>query len=179
MERELWRLLPYILGGMFLLGVLSFLLALHQLRVRRRGAYWLLRRRAGERGGRLFLLSVGLIVSSVALTIVTGLASLAFRNVTGAFNRGSDNLYGIVLPSENALTETYVAAVAALTATPATTIAPTDAPPSWTPLPNASGSPTFPPPEARMSTQMINPPSLLPSATLTVTAMRSAVGGTS
>ena len=62
MERELVRLLPYSYCGMFVLGVLLFLLALHQLRRRRTGAYWRMRRRAGERGGRLFLLSVALIV---------------------------------------------------------------------------------------------------------------------
>ena len=107
MEREFARILPYLLGGMFLLGVLTLLIALQQLRVRRTGAYWLLRRRAGERGGRLFLIAVGLIVSSLALTVVSGLAAVAIRNVNSLINRNSDDLYGIVLPSDSALTETW------------------------------------------------------------------------
>ena len=55
MEREIARLLPQILLGMFIVGVLLFLLSLQQLRRRRTGAYWRLRRRAAERGGKLFL----------------------------------------------------------------------------------------------------------------------------
>ncbi len=156
MEREFARILPYLLVGMFLLGVLTLLVALQQLRLRRTGAYWLLRRRAGERGGRLFLIAVGLIVSSLALTVVSGLAAVAFRNVNSLINRNSDDLYGIVLPSESALTGTWNAAMQALTATRAvqqtatlapevvvptelqpTTppIAPTLAAPSLTPIP--------------------------------------------
>lgn len=114
MERELLRLLPYVLVGTFVLGVLLFLLSLYLLRVRRTGSYWLLRRRAGDRGGRLFLISMGLMVGSVALSLVTGLGSLAFRNISEFLNRGSDNLYGIVLSPDVLLTAT---ANAALTAT--------------------------------------------------------------
>lgn len=133
MERELIRLLPYILGGIFLLGVLLFLYALYQLRLRRTGAYWRLRRRAGDRGGKLFVLSVGLMAVSVVLTLFTGLASVALKDVSEYLNRGPDDLYGIVLPPDSALTETYEAVVSVLTATrvqletltPATPVPPT------------------------------------------------------
>ena len=97
MEREIVRLLPYILIGMFVLGVLLFLLTQHQLRLRRTGAYWRLRRRAGERGGRLFLLSIGLMALSVVLALLSGLGILAYRNVSPAPTRGPDDLFGIIL----------------------------------------------------------------------------------
>ncbi len=157
MEREVARILPYLLIGMFVLGVLTLLIALQQLRVRRTGAYWLLRRRAGERGGRLFLIAVGLIVLSLVLTVVSGLAAVAVRNMNSLINRSSDDLYGIVLPSESALTETWNAAMQAFTATHAfqqtatltpevavpTALPPTNPPP--TPLPPASQAPSLTP----------------------------------
>ncbi len=117
MERELARILPYILVGMFVLGVLTLLIALQQLRVRRTGSYWLLRRRAGERGGRLFLIAVALIASSLVLTVISGLAAVALHNMNNLINRSPDDLYGIILPSESALTATASAAGSALTAT--------------------------------------------------------------
>jgi hypothetical protein len=116
MERELVRLLPYVLVGMFVLGVLLFLLSLYLLRLRRTGSYWLLRRRAGDRGGRLFLISMGLIIGSLSLSLVTGLGSLAFRNISEFLNRGSDNLYGIVLSPDALLTATSNAAITATAA---------------------------------------------------------------
>ncbi len=156
MEREIARLLPYILGGMFIAGLLLFLLALHQLRLRRTGAYWRLRRKAGERGGRLFLISAGLITSSLVLTVIIGLASLAFKNVSEFLNRGSDNLYGIVLPPDSALTATHDAVAQAFTATrmyvetlttstPAPTPTATPVPPTRTPRPSATATTTYTP----------------------------------
>lgn len=127
MERELVRLLPYVLVGTFVLGVLLFLLSLYLLRLRRTGSYWLLRRRAGDRGGRLFLVSMGLIIGSVLLSFITGLGSLAFRNLSEFLNRGSDNLYGIVLSPDALLTATSNAAITA-TAAHAETLTPQEAP---------------------------------------------------
>jgi hypothetical protein len=111
---------------MFVLGVLLFLLSLYLLRLRRTGSYWLLRRRAGDRGGRLFLISMGLIFGSVLLAFVPPLGSLAFRNLSEFLNRGSDNLYGIVLSPDMLLTATSNAALTA-TALQDQTLAP-DAP---------------------------------------------------
>ncbi|MCC6804951.1 MAG: hypothetical protein IT319_18865 [Anaerolineae bacterium] len=153
------RLLPYILGGIFVLGVLLFLYALHQLRLRRTGAYWRLRRRAGDRGGKLFVLSVFLMAASLVLTVFTGLASVALRDVSEYLNRGPDDLYGIVLPPDSALTETREAVVSALTATrvqletltPATPVPSTltDTPvlptPTRTPTPTQTDTPTVTP----------------------------------
>lgn len=166
MERELVRLLPYLLGGMFIMGVLLFLLSLHQLRVRRTGSYWLLRRRAGERGGRLFLLSVGLIVASVALTVITGLAAVALRDVRGLLLRRPDDLYGIVLPSETALTATREAVNQALTATEARRIELATAEGGRTP--EAIPSETATPAPSMMPTATAVPDSPTPPATATV-----------
>ncbi len=136
-ESEFLRLLPYLLGGMFASGVLLFLLSLHQIRRRRTGAYWRLRRRAGERGARLFLLSVGLMVGSVALTLVSGLVVLAIRPGSDGLIRGPDDLYGIVLPSEPEQTATRAAL---LTDEPRAqeTLTPSLLPPTETPLPRAT-----------------------------------------
>lgn len=145
MEREIARLLPYILVGMFVLGALLFLLAQHQLRLRRTGAYWRLRRRAGERGGRLFLLSFLLMSGSLVLALFSGLGWLAYRNINETPSRGPEDLYGIILSPTVPLDATRAAAATAevvvpLTPTPllVTTAAPdtpTPLPPTPTPLP--------------------------------------------
>ena len=177
MEREVARILPYLLIGMFVLGVLTLLIALQQLRVRRTGAYWLLRRRAGERGGRLFLIAVGLIVLSLVLTVVSGLAAVAVRNMNSLINRNSDDLYGIVLPSESALTETWNAAMQAFTAThayqqtmtltpqvaAATAVLPTNPPP--TPVPPASAAPSLTPTAIPPTVSPTDAPTITPSLT--------------
>ncbi len=134
MEHELVRLLPYVLIGLFALGLLTFLYSLYQLRLRRTGANWQVRRRAGTRGGRLFVLSVLMMAASIVLTLISGLGALAFKNVSALLNRGSDNLYGIVLPPSLGLTATRVAAAQAFTATyDATEQRPTVLPPTLTP----------------------------------------------
>lgn len=173
MEREVIRLLPYILGGMFALGVLLFLISLHQLRVRRTGAYWRLRRRAGDLGGKLFVVSIGLMTGAIALSAVTGLASLALRDVSDFLNRGPDDLYGIVLPPEAALTSTHEAVSAALTATrvrvetlvpPTASATNTPVPPTPTPvLPTATPTPTA----TATGTPTAVPPTLPPMLNLT------------
>jgi hypothetical protein len=162
MEREIARLLPSILLGMFILGVLLFLLALHQLRVRRTGAYWRLRRRAGDRGGRLFLLSVGLMSASVVLALLSGLAALAYRNVIPTATRGPGDLYGIILsPTPEGLT-------APETPEPPTTwepaAAPSPSPAPATPRPSATPAPTdtpaLPPTNTLAPTRTSPPPTL-------------------
>src|SRR5215212_7555331 len=119
MEREIARLLPYLLIGMFVLGLLTFLISLQQLRRRRTGAYWRLRRRAGDRGGKLFLLSIALMVGSVVLTVITGLGTLAYKNINRYLSRGPDDLYGIILSPDALMTATSEAiARLVITATP-------------------------------------------------------------
>jgi hypothetical protein len=167
MEREIARLLPSILLGMFILGVLLFLLALHQLRVRRTGAYWRLRRRAGDRGGRLFLLSVGLMAASVVLALLSGLAALAYRNVIPTATRGPGDLYGIILsPTPEGLTAPE---------TPEPTAAPT-AEPSGTPTamrePAAALSPSVVPPTSRPTNTAAPPPTNTAAPTNTVAFTR-------
>ncbi len=123
MERQLVRALPYIFGGTFALGVLLFLISLYLLRLRRTGSYWRMRRRAGERGGRLFLLSVAMMIGSAFGGLVLALATLAYRNANPFLDRGPDNLYGIVLPPDALLTSTYDAMT--LTAAAFTPVPPT------------------------------------------------------
>lgn len=108
MERELVQLLPYILGSMFALGVLLYLLAMQQLRKRRTGSYWRMRRQAGERGGRLFVLSVLTLVASVVLTVASVIV-LAVRPVSDGQIRGPEDLYGVNLQTPEALTATGAA----------------------------------------------------------------------
>ena len=159
MDQDFISLLPYILGGMFALGVLLFLLAMHQIRKRRTGSYWRVRRRAGERGGRLFLLSVGLMAGSLVLTLVSGLAVLAFRPANDGLIRGPDDLYGIVLPSDSQLTATYEAPLTAEAGRVLTLTIPV-IPDTDTPMPSPTY--TLPPPPTETP--------LLPSATHTLAA---------
>jgi len=168
MEHEIVRLLPQILIGMFIVGVLLLLLSLQQLRRRRTGAYWRLRRRAGERGGKLFLLSISLMAGSIVLGIVSGIAMLVYRNNNPSLSRGPDDLYGIVLSPEAIKTATSEAIAQVVTPTlipptlaPATPVPPTIAA-TFTPaptLPAVSATPTSSP-------TMTLRPTLVPSATV-------------
>lgn len=133
MEREFWRILPYLLGGMFGGGVLLFLLSMHQLRRRRTGSYWRARRQAGERGGRLFIVAVFLIALSLVSTLVGGIVFLVRQPPVGGVIRGPEDLYGIVLPTANAQTAVADAATEASTTLAGTTEVPTLAQPSATP----------------------------------------------
>jgi hypothetical protein len=168
MEREIVRLLPQILLGMFILGVLLFLLSLQQLRRRRTGAYWRLRRRAAERGGKLFLVSVGLISLSVVMGIVTVIGTLIYRSNNPSLSRGPDDLYGIVLSPEAILTATSEAIVQI--ATPTTFIADTPVPPTSVPptIAAATFTPTIPTPSATLTPTLA--PTFTPSPTFSATA---------
>ena len=95
------RLLPYILGGMFLLGVLLFLLSLHQLRLRRTGAYWRMRRtRRGARRAAVHLLSVGADGRIGGAGGDHRAGDAGVQEVSRFLNRGPDDLYGIILPPD-------------------------------------------------------------------------------
>lgn len=154
MEREFWRVIPYILGGAFGLGALLFALSLLLLRRRRTGAYWRARRQAGDRGGRLFVASSLLMLLSVVASLITGVLFLIRQPNTEAVIRGPEDLYGINLPTaEQQNTVEVVAAPTDASATtapelsstalPAATLTSTVAlPPTNTPHPSDALAPT-------------------------------------
>jgi hypothetical protein len=99
MTRLLVSLLPYIIIGLYVVGLLAFLLSLQQLRRGRTGPYWRIRRAAGQRGGQLFILSIGLIGIASALALFSGLADLAYRRLTGTLVNDPNIPKGVVLPT--------------------------------------------------------------------------------
>lgn len=149
MEREFWRVIPYILGGAFGLGALLFVLSLLLLRRRRTGAYWRARRRAGDRGGRLFVASSLLMLLSVVASLITGVLFLIRQPNTEAVIRGPEDLYGINLPTAEQQNTVEVAAAPTDaselpgTALPDATLTATVAlPPTNTPHPSDALAPT-------------------------------------
>ncbi|MEP7292276.1 MAG: hypothetical protein ABI835_10855 [Chloroflexota bacterium] len=164
MERELLRLLPYLLGGTFAIGVLLLLLSLYLLRRRRTGAYWRQRRRAGERGGRLFLVGAGLIGGALLLTLISGLALLISPPTGDGLIRGPEDLYGIVLPSDAGQTATRDAF-----ATDAQIVTETRSAPVVTPVPTQPVELFIPSSTMVVPTLTLTPtllPTRAPSATL-------------
>lgn len=156
MEREIFRVLPYILVGMFGMGVLLFLLSMIQLRRRRTGAYWRLRRQAGDLGGRLFILSVFLLIASLVSTLVGGIAFLIVQPDMDGVISGPEDLYGIILPTASAQTTIVDVAAAqgqetsteAALPTETPTLAPATAtlvPPTSTALPTTATTVVLPP----------------------------------
>ncbi|MBI1259155.1 MAG: hypothetical protein GC204_16925 [Chloroflexi bacterium] len=156
MEREIIRLLPYIVLGTLVVGVLLFLLSLQQLQRRRTGAYWRVRRQAGERGGKLFLASVTLITLAVVAGIITGIGTLIYRNNNRYLDRGPDDLYGIILSPEARLTATSEAIALVASAT----LIPSETP---TPAPTTAEAPT-------LAAATLTPTIPTPSATFTASA---------
>lgn len=154
MEREFWRVIPYILGGAFGLGALLFLLSLLLLRRRRTGAYWRVRRKAGDRGGRLFVVSSLLMIFSLVASVITGVLFLIRQPNMETVIRGPEDLYGINLPTaEPQNTVEVVAALPDASATlapeatnvalPTATLMATFAlPPTNTPRPPDAPAPT-------------------------------------
>ena len=98
--REIATLLAYIIAALFVVAIILMILALQQLRRGRKGPYWRIRRRASQRGGILFLASVGLLVIAGALLFYSGLAVIAFHDIDSLFRRGSGGLIGVVVPTE-------------------------------------------------------------------------------
>jgi hypothetical protein len=99
MTRLLVTLLPYIIVGLYVVGLILFLLSLQQLRRGRTGPYWRLRRAAGQRGGQLFLLAIALIGVASALALFSGLADLAYKRLTGTLVDDPNVPKGVVLPT--------------------------------------------------------------------------------
>lgn len=144
MTQALARYIPHLVAGLLALGGVLFLLAMHQLRVGRRGPYWRMRREAGQRGGQLFLISVAIFGLAGAIAFFSGFAAIAL----GRFNEW-------FLPESGA-------AAAAPTNTPAIgTLEPTATPtltPTVTPSPTATETPT---------PTLTQTPSATPTLTLT------------
>lgn len=97
--QQIATILPYVLVSMFLLAIMLFILALQQLRRGRKGAYWRLRRQAGQRGGRLLLAAVGLLILTLGLAFYSGLAAIAFRGIDSVFGRNDSSYAGVFVPT--------------------------------------------------------------------------------
>ncbi|MBZ0298955.1 MAG: hypothetical protein K8J31_04395 [Anaerolineae bacterium] len=160
--QQIASLLTYIILGLFGVSSVLFFISLGQLRRGRRGPYWRMRRQASQRGGVLFLASVGLFAVALALAFYSGLAALAVRGVDDFFRAGRSGLVGVIVPTETATLNVTLTSTPTETATltpttvPTVTIEPTEtAAPTRTNTPEDTASPT-------------------PSATPTLTATPSA-----
>lgn len=142
--QQITTLLPYLIGGLFLLAFALFLLSLYQLRRGRTGQYWRIRRQAGQFGGKLFLTSLALFALSFALAFYSGLATIAFRGINNLFVAGTPVLQGVALPTMTT-TETE------------------------TPIPTATTRPTSTPTPTLTATRITLTPTPEPSSTLTPT----------
>jgi hypothetical protein len=194
--QQIATLIPYVIVGVFLLALLLFVLALQQLRRGRRGPYWRIRRRASQRGGILFLISVGMFAITFALAFYSGLAAIAFRGLDDFINRRPSGLTGVIVPSDTptldvTLTDTPTAThtqtattvptvtaqpTATSTATSTSTSVPTETPPA-THTPTATNTPT-PTPTVDSVLQLIPPAPGIPAqpgAMVRITAADSAI----
>jgi hypothetical protein len=172
--------LTYFIVGLLVLGLLTFLLALHQLRRGRTGPYWRLRRAAGQRGGQLFLVSLTLFGLALTLAFFSGLGTVALNRVN-SFLRPMPNPVIIAVPT---FTET-VPPVPTLTPSPAPTSTPdptATTPPSSTPVPSPTTPPTVtltPSPTFEVVLNLTAPPALrqpAQSAALRFTAAAETIG---
>jgi hypothetical protein len=99
MLRQIMTYLPQIILGLFSVAGLLFLLSLYLIRRGRTGPYWRARREAGQQGGRLFLLSVGLFAVALATAFFSVGALVAVRGFDALFARDPASLQGVVLPT--------------------------------------------------------------------------------
>jgi len=161
--QQIATLLPYVIGGLFLLAVVLFMLSMYQLRRGRTGQYWRLRRQAGQFGGKLFLTSVALFLIAVALAFYSGLAAIAFRGINSLFAPNTPIAQGVALPTETATgTDTPIpTATERATPTPTLTTTPTI---TLTPTPEPSLTPT---PTMTMTPTVTQTPTITPTPTAT------------
>lgn len=160
--RLLASLLPYIIIGLFALGVLTFLISLQQLRRGRTGPYWRIRRAAGQRGGQLFLFSIALLGIAGVLALFSGLADLAYRRLTGTLRSDPDAPIGVVLPTLTVTRLYTLAPTASSTPSATVTATPTATQQTDTPRPSATAQPS-----ATLTLTSTTPPSTTPTATAT------------
>lgn len=156
--QQMTTAIPYVIGGLFALGLVLFVLALHQLRRGRIGPYWRARRQASTRGGRLLLTSLTLLTLAIALAFYSGLAAIAFR---GLFAQTSEESFqGVVVPTFSRTP--FVRPTNTPTATPTSTATPTM---TRTLPPSATATATL------TATQTLTPTiTSTPTATLTPSA---------
>src|SRR5579859_5779654 len=67
---------PYLAAGLLALALVFFLVSLRYFRKSRTDFYWRRRRTAGQRGWRLFVWSLGLMLVSGLICLVTGVAGI-------------------------------------------------------------------------------------------------------
>jgi hypothetical protein len=146
--RDIADTLPTIISAMLVVALALFILALQQLRRGRKGPYWRLRRAASQRGGVLFLASLGLFGIAFALAVFSGLAEVAYKRVRAVLVANDPNaVYGVALatasPPVLSFTTTPTPTLTR-TATPTRTSTPTRQPtirPSSTPAPTVTNTP--------------------------------------
>lgn len=160
--QQITTLLPYIIGGLFLLAFALFFWSLYHLRRGRTGQYWRLRRQAGQFGGKLFLASLALFILALSLMFYSGLAAIAFRGINNLFAPGTPALQGVALPTETA-TGTEIATLTS-TATVTTTTTPTPTERPSTPTPEPSLTPTL---TATLTPTNTQTPTITPTPTST------------
>lgn len=150
-ERELFMAFPAVFGGVLITGGLLFLFSRFLL-IRRRvgGGTFLARRRAGERGGCLFVLAVGVLAIGVIMALGWGSVAIIFRDrLYRPIDRGDNDLYGIAIPRET-LTAAVWTLTPSLTATPTATSTASPTPTSTftatrTPIPTMTATATATP----------------------------------
>ncbi|MCB9453925.1 MAG: hypothetical protein H6672_21035 [Anaerolineaceae bacterium] len=163
MIQTLTDLLPILIVAMLVVALVLFLLALQQLYLGRTGSYWRLRRTAGKRGGRLFLISIGLFVAGLALAFYSGLAGVAYNQINLLMANDPSGLKGVALPTATNPGDP--------TRTPTATITPI--PPTRTPTPTMTPTHTLTPTSTATNTPTATQTpthTLTPTITVTPTA---------
>jgi hypothetical protein len=166
--QQIATFLSYLIIGLFIVALVLFVLSIQQLRRGRRGPYWRLRRQASQRGGVMFLASIGLFGVALALAFYSGLAALAFRGIDDFFRQRRDGLVGVVVPT---LTLTpAVSDTPTLEPTPTATLTDTTVP-TATDVPTETPTSTLTPTLTETPTSTFTPTiTLTPTLTLTPSA---------
>ncbi len=79
---QLQAITPLIAAAFLALALLLFLASLRMFRKSRTDFYWRRRRAAGQRGWRMFVLSIGITLLSGVLCVATGLAGILYARPT-------------------------------------------------------------------------------------------------
>ncbi len=127
----LQAVIPYVVGGMFLLALILFLLALVYFRRGKRDRYWRLRRAASQHGWQLFLISLTLAFVASAVCLFSGFASLILEGTASVPTATS---MSSATPTRLAMSPTIQPATSTSTPepSPGVTQSPTSAPPTST-----------------------------------------------
>jgi hypothetical protein len=174
MIQQITDILPTLIIAMLVVALLLFMVALQQLYLGRTGSYWRLRRTAGQRGGRLFLLSAGLFIAALALAFYSGLAGVAYNQINLLLANDPSGLKGVALPSATSPGDPTRKPTATITPIPPTRT-PT-ATPTSTPLPSATPTITTTPtltatPTATLTATFTRTPTITTTSTPTFEAI--------